>query len=84
MKTCKMGSVVVSTQGRDKNLIYIVLKVDNQKIWLINGKTRKLENPKLKNLKHIQVINENSFVTFENEKSINDCVINELKKYEII
>ena len=49
------GSFCKSNAGRDKDSIYII--VDNQNgIWVSDGKYKKLENPKRKNPKHIEVI----------------------------
>lgn len=53
MEVVKIGSFVKSIKGRDIDNIYIVKNVLNGKVELIDGYGKKLENPKVKNLKHI-------------------------------
>lgn len=45
-----------SLSGHDRNQYYLILKKDDEFVYLVNGKTKPLENPKKKNLKHIQII----------------------------
>lgn len=51
----KIGSVVMSTQGRDKDMYFVVVNVDVKKgyVYLCDGGMRKLNAPKRKNFKHI-------------------------------
>lgn len=51
----KIGSVVLSKQGRDKGMYFVVVKVDekNGYVYLVDGGMRKLNAPKRKNIKHI-------------------------------
>lgn len=42
--------------GHDKNHIYCITRKQEESVYLVNGNTRKLENPKQKNKKHIQII----------------------------
>ena len=51
----KIGSVVMSTQGRDKRMYFVVVKVDGKKgyVFLSDGGMRKLNAPKRKNIKHV-------------------------------
>ncbi len=48
-----VGSVVMSKQGRDKGLYFMVSKVDNGFVFLVDGGMRKLASPKRKNIKHV-------------------------------
>lgn len=61
------GSVVVSLKGRDKGYLMCVVKVNEDGVYVCDGKERKLTNPKLKNPKHINlldsVLNENQMRT---------------------
>ncbi len=52
------GSVVKSLSGHDKNSWYVIVKSNENYVYIANGKERKLEKPKLKNIKHIAVSNE--------------------------
>ena len=48
-----IGSVVLSTQGRDKGMYFVVTKVDKGVVFLVDGGMRKLNAPKRKNVKHV-------------------------------
>lgn len=48
------GSVVRAKAGRDKGSYFVVLNLDKDFAFIADGKTRKLENPKKKNLKHLE------------------------------
>ncbi|MEG1804800.1 MAG: KOW domain-containing RNA-binding protein [Clostridia bacterium] len=50
----QIGQVVYSKQGRDKGTYFIVYKIiDSNYVEIVDGKIRKLENPKKKKLKHL-------------------------------
>ena len=48
-----IGSVVLSTQGRDKGMYFVVVTVGNGVVYLADGGMRKLATPKKKNVKHV-------------------------------
>ncbi len=48
------GSVVRAKAGRDKGSYFVVLNLEENFAFIADGKTRKLENPKKKNLKHLE------------------------------
>ena len=48
-----IGSVVLSTQGRDKGMYFVVTAVAKGAIYLADGGMRKLNAPKKKNVKHV-------------------------------
>ncbi len=56
MKSVKIGSFVKSKQGRDKENIYIVKKVFDKKLELVDGAGKILSKPKIKNIKHIELL----------------------------
>ena len=45
------SDVVLSTAGRDKGLLFYVIETDGVYASLVNGKERKLEQPKRKKAK---------------------------------
>ena len=49
------GQIVFSKRGRDKGRAMIVIAVDGEYAYLVDGKYRPLEKPKKKKAKHIQV-----------------------------
>ena len=53
METARPSDIVFSLAGHDKGRDYVVLKTDGSFAWLVDGKTRKLTNPKRKKLKHL-------------------------------
>ena len=54
MGNIKIGSFVKSKQGRDKDNVYIVKDILNGNVVLVDGFGKKLNNPKTKNLKHVE------------------------------
>ncbi len=48
------SDIIVSLAGRDQGRLFYVLETDGSYALLADGKTRKLENPKRKKLKHIR------------------------------
>ena len=49
------SSLIVSKAGRDKGQLFFVIDADEQYVYLADGKSRKLANPKRKNIKHISM-----------------------------
>ena len=45
-----------SLAGHDKKHIYVVYKEEDNSLTLVNGTTKPLDKPKVKNKKHIQLI----------------------------
>lgn len=55
MNRVEVGEIVKSTAGRDEGNIYIVAKIVNNKyIEVFDGKSKKANNKKRKNIKHIK------------------------------
>ncbi len=48
-----IGSIVLSTQGRDKGMYFVVVAADADHVYLVDGGMRKFASPKKKNRKHI-------------------------------
>lgn len=55
-RTVQVGDVVKSTSGRDEGLILLVVKAEENQVWLTDGKTRKVTALKKKSKKHIKII----------------------------
>lgn len=51
----RAGSRVRSIAGRDKGVDFIVLSVSGEYVLMADGDLRKVDRPKKKKLKHIQV-----------------------------
>ncbi|MBO5090229.1 MAG: KOW domain-containing RNA-binding protein [Clostridia bacterium] len=50
-----VGKIVYSIAGRDKGKYLAVINCDKNYVWVADGKERKLETPKRKNIKHISL-----------------------------
>lgn len=53
METARSPDIVFSLAGHDRGREYVVLSTDGKRALLVDGKTRKLTNPKRKSLKHL-------------------------------
>ncbi|MBQ8430316.1 MAG: KOW domain-containing protein, partial [Clostridia bacterium] len=60
MNTLKIGTFVKSKKGRDVNNVYIVKNINNKYVELVDGKGKTLENAKIKNLKHLEILEKHS------------------------
>jgi hypothetical protein len=47
------GSIVRSTAGRDRGLDFVVLAVENDRVWIADGRHHPVARPKRKNPKHL-------------------------------
>jgi ribosomal protein L14E/L6E/L27E len=50
------GDIVKSLKGRDNGCIYAIISVENGVAYLANGRNRTVQNPKKKNIKHLEVL----------------------------
>ena len=50
-----LGSIVQSLAGRDKGTLFIVVGIDENYVYLVDGDIRKVENPKRKKIKHVEL-----------------------------
>lgn len=48
-----IGIIVKSNAGRDFGEYFVVVGYNSESVLVANGKTRKIENPKKKNVKHL-------------------------------
>ncbi|HEZ7989351.1 MAG TPA: KOW domain-containing RNA-binding protein [Ruminococcus sp.] len=53
----KTGSVVAAEAGRDCGGFFVVTDIDENRVYIADGKSRKLKCPKAKNIKHIRLTN---------------------------
>lgn len=52
-----VGQVVFSKCGRDQGKPFIIVSVEEEYVYLADGRLRKIDSPKLKKKKHIQKTN---------------------------
>ncbi len=53
-----IGNIVKSMSGHDKGSFYIVVKSENGFVYIVDGRSRKLDKPKKKNISHLAKTNE--------------------------
>lgn len=54
----QIGQVVKSKAGRDKGRVFIIYKIiDKDHVYVVDGDLRRLDSPKKKKLKHLEVYN---------------------------
>ena len=68
--TIGSGDIVLSTNGRDKDNYFLVVKVQNGYAFISDGKIRKVTALKKKNIKHLRS------VKFAVLKDIANCIEN--------
>lgn len=51
------GIVVISKAGKDKDMLFAVLKTEGLYCYIANGKLRPIEKTKRKKLRHLQLTN---------------------------
>ena len=81
----KVGDIVESLYGHDQNRLFIVVGIDkNGYLAIIDGRYRKVDNPKIKNPKHlIKVANDLSIIDKINSKLFtNTEIYRMIKVYE--
>lgn len=71
------GQVLVSAAGHDKGELMAVTGTDGKRVFLVNGKSRRLEKPKAKNPKHLT---ETQFVLNEHSMATNRSIRKQLNK----
>lgn len=64
------GMLAKSKAGHDKGKTYIIYEVDDTYVYLVDGTIRKIENPKRKKLRHVQLICEQHDVSGIDDVSI--------------
>ena len=74
--TITTGSVVRAKAGRDKESFFVVLKVENGFAYIADGRRRKVESPKRKNLIHLQGTNTVLSETMDTNRKIRNALRN--------
>lgn len=87
MNRIEIGDLVISKQGRDKGVYYIVInKLSDNYYLLVNGDNRKFDNPKRKIKKHLdkthKTIDNIKVKLNENAKIFDSEIYSSIKKYK--
>lgn len=79
------GQVVYSKSGHDKGLPFIVISVEGEYVYIVDGKRRRLEKPKRKKIIHVQKTNyvdeDIAKKVLEKEYMLDSDIVKTLKKY---
>ncbi len=71
------GMVICAIAGKERGGYYVVTKLEDGYVYLADGKHRKLETPKRKNVKHIrftsQVWNVETLTNRELRRKLREC-----------
>lgn len=80
------GMFATSKAGHDKGKLYIILKEDEEYVYLADGRLKPVDSPKKKKKKHIQIIKKTdetiAFMIEENKPISNEQVKRALTEYE--
>lgn len=84
MNKFEVGSIIKATSGRESGEMFVISQINLNEVLLVNGKTRKLEKPKRKNIKHIYLLLKETELKelFEKSAITNAHIITILKKYK--
>ena len=74
------SNIVKSTAGRDAGKFFFVLETQGDFLLLADGKTRRVENPKRKRLKHVALVGESHSLVAEKIRSSEKITNSELRK----
>lgn len=80
-----VGKFAISKSGHDRNQLYVIIREDDEYVYLCNGRNRTLENLKRKRKKHIQIIKQIpqviSQTCYQNDIFYNEGIKKALKEY---
>ena len=76
-----VGAVVSATAGREKGELFLIVNENGEYAYLINGKSRTIENPKKKNKKHLHLLCKSEVVGLDMNSLSNAQVKNFLNNY---
>lgn len=81
-----IGKLVLSRAGRDKNHLYVIIRqLDNEYVLLSNGKTKTIEKPKRKKIKHLRIfedMDDNIKASIQSCNKSTDLKIKRFLKYK--
>lgn len=53
----KVGGYVISAAGHDAGRWYVIIDIESEYVYLVDGKIRTLDRPKKKKWKHVNLLN---------------------------
>ena len=70
MERFEEGMLVKSKAGHDKGKVYVIVGMDETYVYVVDGRLRKLENPKKKKYRHVQVIQKRYDITEADDTAV--------------
>ncbi len=70
MERFEKGMLVKSKAGHDKGKVYVIVGMDETYVYVVDGRLRKLENPKKKKYRHVQVIQKRYDITEADDTAV--------------
>ena len=70
----EQGVLVKSKAGHDKDCIYVIISVNDEYVYLADGKVRTVCHTKKKNRKHVQVIYKVQHVSIADDVSVRNAI----------
>lgn len=64
------GLFAISKAGHDKGNIYVIVREDNEYVYVADGVSKTLEKPKKKSKKHIQIIKKKAIEIIADEQHV--------------
>ena len=80
-KYLNRGALVKAIQGRESGEIFLILNADEEYAYLVNGKSRTIEQPKKKNKKHLYLLLKSEDVNLDLDSLTNAHIIKYIKDY---
>ena len=77
------GMFAVSLAGHDKGKMYVIIREDNEYVYLADGDKKPVENPKKKKKKHVQPVKTGLDKILVNKLQNAKVIYNEEIKYAI-
>ncbi len=75
MEYIELGMLARSKAGHDYNEIYVIVDIKERNVLLADGKFKTMDKPKVKNVKHIQIIK-------RKDESLSSKLINKEKVFD--
>ena len=76
-----VGMLAMSKAGHDKGTIYVIIREEDEYVYVADGRIRTSDRPKKKNRKHVQIIKKKQIT--EPESGLDDIMIRKIiKEYQ--
>jgi len=69
MNEFEVGGFAVSTAGHDSDQCYVIFQIEEEYVYLVDGRIRTVERPKRKKKKHIQMLEQSDTILADKVKN---------------